>query len=338
MLTQTKDTHTDPTLNSPRAGHFGILSHLTDIHSIVFHMLVLVAYGISFWIYQHPGSFGITSPLSKIAFVLGAAIMLGWVSGVDVGVNFHNHCHRPMFRHRWLNRWFGRLWTITGAWPSYFWTYAHLTIHHKHLLESDDWTLPRSDKNGNWENFYAYCLLHWPWRYVVHFAEEFHPNRCKWTITRRALGELLIFLVIWTAPFWLDVQMALLLWVFPQWLANVAVMGPGMYVQHAGRDKPSAEHRYRHSTTFVSRFFNLIMFNIGYHAEHHTYPSIHWSELPNLHDQIRDDLIEEQAHVVPFGYYRAGYLVSRQSEEFDKQHPQYVSTKPNYSSTSEERP
>lgn len=333
MLTKNTDTVAEPQTGLPSLGRLGILSHITDIHSFVFHVLVLVAYGISFWIFQHPNEFGLTSTASQAAFVLGAAIMLGWISGVDVGVNFHNHCHRPMFRYRWINRWFGRFWTITGAWPSYFWTYAHLTIHHKHLLDTEDWTLPRSDKSGRWENFYVYCLLHWPWRYVIHFVDEFRPSRCGWAITRRALRELVIFLVIWSAPFWIDVPMALLLWAFPQWLANVVVMGPGMYVQHAGCEKPSDDHRYRHSTTFVSAFFNQIMFNIGYHAEHHTYPSIHWSELPNLHEQIRDDLIEEQAHVVPYGYYRAGYLVSRKSPEFDKQHPQYVSTDPTSSST-----
>ncbi|MCP3919284.1 MAG: hotdog fold thioesterase [bacterium] len=53
------------------------------------------------------------------------------------------------------------------------------------------------------------------------------------------------------------------------------------------------------------------MFNIGYHAEHHSFPHVHWSELPALHAEAREELIADGAHVVPFGYLRGGLLLSR---------------------------
>ena len=58
---------------------------------------------------------------------------------------------------------------------------------------------------------------------------------------------------------------------------------------------------------------------------------MHWSELPELHDRIAADLVNDGAHVVPFGYYRGGYLLSRAElgakdcmVEWEQQHPDYL--------------
>ena len=64
-----------------------ILSRKEDIHCVTYHLLCLVAYGAAFWLYLHPEVAGIEGPWSRLAFVLGSAVMLGWISGVDVGVS-----------------------------------------------------------------------------------------------------------------------------------------------------------------------------------------------------------------------------------------------------------
>lgn len=313
-------------------GRVPVFAHPKDVHCVLFHALCLAAYALAFWLYLNPSVAGVTGPLSMIAFVATAAIMLGWISGIDVGVNFHNHVHRRIFRRAWMNRWFGRLWTFSGGWPAFFWEHCH-TVHHAHVLSRRDWTLPKRRADGTWENYYAYCLLHWPWRYAVHFARDFRDGSTH--RRKRAVRELAIFGALWSIPFWIDPTMALVLWVLPHWLANAAVMGPGMYAQHAGREEPDGHHTYRHSNCFVSRFFNATMFNIGHHALHHTYPWVHWSELPDLHDELRAELIADRAHVVPFGYYRAGMLLAsmaRGSQRarlvFEAQHPDYLPEKP----------
>ena len=78
--------------------HHGILSHPGDIHCIIFHLVTLFAYGFAFWLYLNPEKVHITGPWSRLAFISGASIMLGWISGIDLGVNFHNHTHRRIFR------------------------------------------------------------------------------------------------------------------------------------------------------------------------------------------------------------------------------------------------
>jgi len=81
--------------------------------------------------------------------------------------------------------------------------------------------------------------------------------------------------------------MAVWLWVLPHWIANSFVMGSGMYVQHSGCVEKTSAKPVSHSTVFVSNFFNLTMFNIGFHLEHHEHPRVHRSELPELHMRLK---------------------------------------------------
>ena len=82
---------------------------------MLYHMFVMGAYAVAFWLWLHPEMAGLDGTWSRIAFVVGAAPLLGWISGIDVGVNFHNHTHRRIFRSAFLNRWFARQWTVTGG-------------------------------------------------------------------------------------------------------------------------------------------------------------------------------------------------------------------------------
>lgn len=300
-----------------------ILAHPQDIHCVIFHLACLVAYACAFWLYQHPKVAGITGPWSRAAFVIAASLALGWITGTNVGVNFHNHSHRRIFTSPFMNRWFGRFWTFSGGWPSFFWEYSHVTVHHANLLGGEDWTLPKHDAHGSFESYQRYVLLHWPWRYAIHLYRDLTARR---SIRGKAFREFIIFLALWSIPFWINPIMAVWLWVLPQWIANVWVMGSGMYVQHAGCVPKSLESPVSHSNVFLSNFFNLTMFNIGYHLEHHDHPTVHWSELPQLHERLKNEMIEGGAHVLPYAYYHASLLLAGPPERrvrFNFQHPQY---------------
>lgn len=307
-----------------------VLTYREDIHCVAFHLLLMAAYGVAFWLYHHPELVGVEGPWSRVAFIASAALMLGWCSGINVGVNFHNAVHRKVFRYDWLNRWFERTWTVSGGWPSFFWAHSHTTVHHDNLLHDNDWTLPLRDEYGNFENPYRYSLLHWPWRYAKHLWIDFRSGRGGPGVGRRAVKELAIFAALFSIPFWIDPMMALWLWVIPAWIGNVAVMAPGMVAQHDGREKKTDAVPYGHSTTFLAQFFNLTMFNIGYHIEHHDHPQAHWTALPKLHRRLKSELVHGGAHVVPYGYYRSGHLllqgsmVPAQRNKFLAQHPDYL--------------
>jgi fatty acid desaturase len=304
-----------------------VLSHPQDWHCVTFHIVCLAAYACAFWLYQHLKLAGVTGPWSRMAFVTASAVMLGWISGIDVGVNFHNHSHRPIFTSHLVNRWFGRIWTFSGGWPSFFWEYCHVTIHHANLLTTEDWTLPKQHADGSFEDFRRYLFTHWPWRLMVRLWRDLTARR---SLRRKSLRELVIFLVLWSIPFWIDPVMAVWLWVLPHWIANTLVMGSGMYVQHAGCVPKSHARPVSHSTVFVSNFFNLTMFNIGFHLEHHDHPRVHWSELPDLHQSLKQDLIDGGAHVVPYGLYHASFLLAgddARKKRFDEQDLGYTTNR-----------
>jgi len=69
------------------------------------------------------------------------------------------------------------------------------------------------------------------------------------------------------------------------------------------------------------------MFNIGFHLEHHEYPRVHWSELPELHQHLKQVLVDGGAHVVPYGNYHAAFLLAGDDDRqkrFDAQDPRYI--------------
>jgi fatty acid desaturase len=309
------------------------LAHPEDVHCVLFDVLLKAGYVAAFaaWLnWERVPALAGSGEWGRTAFMLAAALMLGWCSGINVGVNFHNHAHRRVFTREWLNVWFGRFWTLSGGWPSYFWQHSHVVVHHAHLLDpAVDWTLMKRRKDGSFENIYVYSILSWPWRYAVGLWRDYSSGRWG-PIGGTALKEFLIFLALYSVPFWIDWRMGLGLWLLPSWLANAMVMAPGMYAQHADCVRKSADKPYSHSTTFLNPFFNLSMFNIGYHIEHHDHPMTHWSDLPKLHERMKPELIAAGAHVTDLGYYRAGQLLCQGTflrsalERWRRQHPDYV--------------
>ncbi len=293
-----------------------------DAQPVIFYLLTIANYASAFFIYQTLiGS----NAFARICFLLGAGTMLGWTAGINLGVVYHNHLHRGTFRSGALNRWAGRLWTIPSGWPSYFWQYKHTVVHHPHVGEEVDWVQPRVLADGRYESIYRYVLCHWPWRYARHLWADFSgPSR---RLRRKAMREVLLFLPLWIVPFFIDPLMALGLWIYPHWFGSAFILGTGMYTQHAGG---TAAQKYSGSTTFLSEYFNLTMFNVGYHTEHHANPSTHWSDLPDLHARLRQELIDGGAHIVPYGSYGASRILSSivhagtAFDTFRQQHPAYV--------------
>jgi fatty acid desaturase len=301
------------------------LSHPEDVHGLIFWGVHLMAQGSGVWIWLHPEVSGFTTPVDQLGFALGAGLWIGWSGGVNMGVNYHSHAHKPVFRNAAWNRWAGRLWTLPGGIPSYWWSYKHLAVHHSHLGEDDDWVQPKRRADGRYENLWRYCLAYWPWRWGWHFWQDF--RRAKPSVRRKAWKEAAIFAVPWSIPFFVDPWMGLGLWLYPAWVGGTLVMGMGMYTQHAGG---TDAERYSHTTTFLSHWGNLTMFNAGFHIEHHERPGVHWSELPRVHAEMKEELIAGGAHVVGFGLYRGSSLLNsffrneKGWEEFARQHPEYV--------------
>ena len=62
------------------------------------------------------------------------------------------------------------------------------------------------------------------------------------------------------------------------------------YDHHAGLE---TENVFAASYSNVGRVYNLLTGNLGYHAAHHYQQGVHWSKLPQLHEQIKHQIPPE---------------------------------------------
>jgi hypothetical protein len=91
----------------------------------------------------------------------------------------------------------------------------------------------------------------------------------------------------WTPDLAVQATAVLTLWLM------MALRAPAMFAETylpgyvAGLLLCALHGYYEHeqaTTSHYGRFYNLLLFNDGYHVEHHARPGVHWSRLPRLRD------------------------------------------------------
>lgn len=167
-----------------------------------------------------------------------------------------------------LPSWAVALWVAIGLW----WcsnTIAHIQIHTP---------LFRRRRLNRAFNFYLTGLMGlpqslWRARHLWHHAGE--PRARAPRVSARMLApELALVLAVWAAIAWASPGLFLGAWL-PGWLMGLMLCGLHGHFEHAGAnlaDDPGVSC-YR-------RAYNRLWLNDGFHAEHHRWPSLHWSRLP----------------------------------------------------------
>ncbi|HLJ45179.1 MAG TPA: fatty acid desaturase [Bryobacteraceae bacterium] len=105
----------------------------------------------------------------------------------------------------------------------------------------------------------------WRDRHLAHHAGV------KWrlTLSCQLLTETALVLGLWALLAWLEPRFLMLAYV-PGYLAGLGLcVAQGYWEHHSG---PAVSH--------YGRLYNSLCFNDGYHAEHHSNPAVHWTELP----------------------------------------------------------
>ena len=108
----------------------------------------------------------------------------------------------------------------------------------------------------------------WRDRHLAHHAGV----AARTHLSRDLVVQAALVLALWSAMlvaaplFFLSVYL-------PGWAAGLLLCGAHGYYEHA------------HGTTsHYGRLYNRLLFNDGYHVEHHAHPSAHWTRLPTHHD------------------------------------------------------
>jgi fatty acid desaturase len=172
--------------------------------------------------------------------------------------------------------------------------------HHQHLGLPGD-----PDHYGNYTQWtWLQFLMHWG-RLIIGYpvylvAIPILGFRQGNNIDRIWIAiEVILLGLITTALLLSPIDRNLLIsgWLIPMIFINTMVNIRGMS-QHTG-----LEHEFdivlgtrTILTNPVTRFF---MCNENYHLEHHLYPGVPWYNLPALHDELKEDLIDRGAPFIP---------------------------------------
>lgn len=106
-----------------------------------------------------------------------------------------------------------------------------------------------------------------------------------------------------------------LLCYLPAFYIVLALVNIQNYYEHYGA---IPENRYADSVSYYGRLYNLLTFNDGYHQEHHLRPQAHWSTMPRVRREHRNELDQMQRVVSPVPAI-VGYLHRNRSKLH--QHP-----------------
>lgn len=228
--------------------------------------------------------------LATVAFVEDVATLFAIAAGLLMfsacpGSISHNHHHYPTFRRQWQNRIYEVMLFLETGIPPFAWTLHHNLGHHKHYL--DQRLDPAAWQNGdgsvmNRVRFDLYNALR-VYPEVVRIGRQ-RPKLLKRFYLWAAVSLSVLALLLWWKP-----VAASIIFLLPMPIMLIGLLD-NTYQQHQGLDTSSDFTASRNS---LSKLYNLISWNLGYHTAHHLHPSVHWSKLPELHDSLAHRIPDE---------------------------------------------
>jgi len=217
---------------------------------------------------------------------------------------FHELVHDSVFKTRWLNGFFLRIFSFLGWYnPIGFW--ASHTEHHKFTLHPPDdlevvlpvkltvagflehaFISPAEFKSTLTGNFrVARGRLQGEWEHHL-FDDE--------PVQRRKLFNWARILLIGHGAI-LIIACVLKLWMLPVVISLAQFYGGGLHYlcnnsQHAGLRDNVTDFRLCCRTIYLNPIFQFLYWHMNYHTEHHMYAGVPCYNLPRLHRLIRHEM------------------------------------------------
>jgi sphingolipid delta-4 desaturase len=209
--------------------------------------------------------------------VVGAAYLLGAFADHALFVMIHECAHHLLFKNRAANRWAGMLANLPQLFPSSISFERYHIKHHSfqgiHELDAD---LPNKWEAKLINNYFIGKVL---WLLFYPIFQLFRINRLKeikpfdiWVATNFALQTAFIVAICF---FFRTKAIMFLLFSF-FFSIGLHPLGARWIQEHY---LTSGEEQETHSYYGV---LNTVAFNVGYHNEHHDFPSVPWNRLPQI--------------------------------------------------------
>ena len=206
----------------------------------------------------------------------------------------HNSMHVPIFYSRHANKVFQVVLTLTYGHPVSSYVPGHNLSHHKYTQLRKD--VMRTSKVNHKSNLVNLLLFKWT---VVGDVLKSDVNylmvqrQVSRPYFKQAMRELIVLagvtlrLATWSPLRWIT------LWQLPHLFAQWGIVTmnhlqhDGCNVAKEGSAAPrSKDFDYNCARNFTGRFLGWTAFNNGFHTVHHAYPTMHWSELPEMHAKV----------------------------------------------------
>lgn len=227
-------------------------------------------------------------------------LLLFWYNAL---VSTHNFVHTPWFSSRFLNRCYAIVNSTNLGTPITHYRLIH-SNHHQYGNDRQNAQGHTQDhsstfaygKKGQSENVIRYCALAILRDNLSEtFRQVNQQNRASSLRLQLhletgacvivAIGYLLLswqFLVFFAIPiFYFG-------WCLT-YLAN--------YYEHFGA---SPEDQYANSASYYGWLYNLLFCNEGYHQEHHLRPQVHWSQRPQIYQDLQQQLDRSDRLILKF--------------------------------------
>jgi fatty acid desaturase len=222
---------------------------------------------------------------------------------------FHELIHDSVFRTRWLNRAFLRVFSFLG-WHDHHWFWASHTEHHKYTLHPPDdlevvlpisYTLRGVLKTGLINVHYPYRVilgkvkaslgrinLSDPW--TASLFPDSDPQR-RLALIRWARIQLLGHTLLLAAA------LAMGWWIWPLVFTFPMIFGSWLHFlcnssQHTGLQDNVPDFRLCCRTIYLNPILQFLYWHMNYHTEHHMYAAVPCYKLGRLHRLIRHDMPE----------------------------------------------
>lgn len=203
----------------------------------------------------------------------------------------HHHQHAAVFKHKALNRILEIFYALHTGITTNLWVLHHNIGHHKNFLNQNKDQSRWKRKNGStmnrWEYTLNVALTAYPRGYKV--GRKFPKMQKDFLIYTGVTILVLVGLTIYNP------LSALFVFILPM-IISLLYTALATYDHHCGLD---TDDQFAASYNNTSKLYNWITGNLGYHTAHHYKHGIHWSKLPELHEQIKPK-IPEHCYRKPF--------------------------------------
>lgn len=259
---------------------------------------------------SHLGAIGVTGTALALTWGTLWAVPVFLLHGALINFLYagqHELSHWTVFRTRWPNAWFGRLFGFIGFFPRDFDQIQH-TAHHRH---TQDWARDGELVRDRYTlASYLLWLLgpsYWytRWRRILRFAagrvtEPYVPAARRAGLVREARWHLAGYGAVAAASVAAGSWAAVTFWLAPM-LATKVVHQLQNTIEHLGRPH-SANILENTRSTRTHAVLRWMCWNMQYHTAHHAFPGVPFHRLPDLHAALFTARGEEPPTMTYLGF------------------------------------